>query len=308
MPLPTPSPTPDRGGPTASPAKSLRVGVVVHPSRNIDQPLRDLLEWTGGRDDEVVQIPIPGQDREVAAAGNAADCDLLVSVGGDGTMLAAIRAAVPARRPVLGVACGSLGALTAVPPGGVANALDRFSRGDWYSRSLPALQIARADHAKLFAINDVVVARAGIGQVLTTIRVDGTLYARLAGDGCIVSTQVGSSAYTIAARGPLLAPGTNAYTLTPLPTHGGSCPPLVVAADSELELEVQAGFGGARLEIDGQIEGEHAGALTVGLRSDVAALVYFDDQEPQLTGLRRRRVIVDSPRFLADDDRGRSLK
>ena len=82
----------------------------------------------------------------------------------------------------------------------------------------------------------------------------------------------------------------------------------MVAADSELELEVEVGFGGARLEIDGQIEGEHAGALTVGLRSDVAALVCFQDQEPPLMGLRRRRVIVDSPRFLADDDRGRSLK
>ncbi|MFZ0041343.1 MAG: NAD(+)/NADH kinase [Solirubrobacteraceae bacterium] len=281
----------------------MRLGLVVHPSRDIEAPFGDLLSWADERGDEVVQIPIDGQDRRVADTGRPQDCDLLVSIGGDGTMLAAIRAAVPAQRPVLGIACGSLGALTAVPPDGVTEALERFGAGEWYRRSLPALSIDRPGSEGLFAINDVVVIRAGIGQVRTSIHVDGALYARVAGDGCIVSTQVGSSAYAIAAGGPLLAPGTDAFLLTPLPTHGGSCPPLVLGAQAELGLKAEVGIGGGRLEIDGQIAGAHDGALTVTLRPDVATLVAFEDQEAPLAGLRRRRVIVDSPRLVAEERR-----
>lgn len=279
-----------------------RAGVVVHPSRNIEHPLDELRRWTEENDVELVQIRIAGHDREVATAGEAADCDVIVSIGGDGTMLAAIRAAVLADRPVLGVACGSLGALTAVPADGVRDALDRFSRGDWSPRTLPALDVIRDDDDDVFAINDIAVVRAGIGQVRTSIRVDENLFCRIAGDGCVVSTQVGSSAYAIAARGPLLAPGIPAYLVTPLPTHGGSCPPLVVGAQSQLELEIIVGHDGARLEVDGQIVGAHDGILTVTLRPSVATLVSFADQEGMLAGLRRRRIILDSPRILAEDE------
>jgi NAD+ kinase len=302
--LPTPSPTPaGRSAPTGPAPEGLRLGLIVHPSRDIAAPLDELVRWADERGDDVVQIPIGGQDRRVADTGRPQDCDLLVSIGGDGTMLATIRAAVPARRPVLGIACGSLGALTSVAPDGVTEALTRFSADEWYPRSLPALAIDRPGSEGLFAINDLVVVRAGIGQVRTSIHVDGALYARVAGDGCIVSTQVGSSAYTMAAGGPLLAPETNAFLLTPLPTHGGSCPPIVLGAQAELGLEVEVGIGGGRLEVDGQIAGAHAGELTVTLRRDVATLVAFEGQEAPLAGLRRRRVIVDSPRLVADERR-----
>jgi NAD+ kinase len=277
--------------------------VVVHPVRNIDEPLRALREWTGRRGVDVVQIPVAGQHREIAEPAEAGDCDLIVSIGGDGTTLAAIRAAALADRPVLGVACGSLGALTTVPADGLPGALDRFSRRDWSAHMLPALKITRADGADLFSFNDIVVVRAAEGQVRTTAWVNGTLFGRIAGDGCIVSTAVGSSAYALAAGGPLLAPETEAYMFTPLPTHGGFCPPLVVGAGSRLQLDISAGHGGARIEVDGQVADTRVGPLTISLRPNVATLVSFADQEPLLTGLRRRRIIMDSPRILAEDDR-----
>jgi NAD+ kinase len=282
---------------------SWRIGVVVHPSRDIEDPLHDLLQWSRQHGVEVVQIPVGGQDREVAPPGRAGDCDLIVSIGGDGTMLGALRAAVPVQRPVLGVTCGSLGALTSLTAGDFPDALGRFSRGEWLPRPLPALEIARDDEEGLFALNDIAVVRAGIGQVRTSIHLDGELYCQIAGDGCIVSTQLGSSAYAIAAGGPLLAAGAGAYVLTPLPTHGGSCPPLVVGADSVVRLQIRIGAGAARLEVDGQPVGAHEGWLTIGLRPDVATLVELPDQESLLAGLRRRRVIVDSPRILAEEHR-----
>jgi NAD+ kinase len=280
-----------------------RAGVIVHPTRDIEMPLRELREWAREHDAEVVQVPIAGQDRQVAEPGDADQCDLIVSIGGDGTMLAAVRAAALADRPVLGVACGSLGALTTVSAPDLRTALDRFASGDWTPESLPALEVTRDDSDALLAFNDVSIVRDGIGQVRTVAEADGSLFCRIAGDGCIVSTPLGSSAYALAAGGPLLAPGVDGYVLTALPTHGGFCPPLVVGSGTALRLDISAGRGGARLEVDGQIVGEHSGTLTIGLRHDVVTRVAFPGGETLLGGLRRRQVIFDSPRILADDDR-----
>src|SRR5687767_4498658 len=90
-----------------------RVGLVVHPRRELDAALATVREWAGEQGTDVVQVRTPGSDREVAPPAAPEDCALIIALGGDGTALAALRAAAPARRPVLGVACGSLGALTA---------------------------------------------------------------------------------------------------------------------------------------------------------------------------------------------------
>jgi len=254
---------------TAAGPRIDRLAVIVHPSRNIDGPLHDLFGWAERRGVAVIQVPIEGQERLVAKPGEPGDCDLIVSIGGDGTMLAAIRVAVAADRPVLGVACGSLGVLI----------------------------------VDLSAFNDLVIVRAGIGQARVVSRVDGILFSRLAGDGCIVSTPIGSSAYTMAAGGPLMAPETEAYVLTPLATHGGSRQSLVIGARSTLSLDVSSGIGGVRLEIDGQIIASEPHVITVSLRSAVATLVAFPDQEHPFARLRRRGLIVDSPRIVADDAR-----
>jgi NAD+ kinase len=208
------------------------VGVVVHPSRDIERPLDRLRGWAADHGVSVVQVPVPGQQRSVAEPGDVSRCDLLVSIGGDGTMLATIRAAMAADRPVLGVTCGSLGVLTTVTADDLHTALDRFSAGDWIARRVPGLTVTRDDGPNLLAVNDVCVVRDGIGQVRVTSHVDGVLFTRLAGDGCIVSTALGSSAYGLAAGGPLLMPDADAYALTPLATHGGSRQPLVIAASS----------------------------------------------------------------------------
>lgn len=278
-----------------------RLGVVVHPARPVDGPVRALRTWAADHGAEVIQVRGAGQGRTVADPGDAADCDLIVSIGGDGTMLAALRAAVAADRPTLGLACGSLGVLTTIEVADLARALDRFCAGDWSPRRIPALVVARDGAEDRYALNDLAVVRAGIGQVRVTTRVDGILFSRLAGDGCIVSTPLGSSAYALAAGGALLMPETDAYLLTPLPTHGGSRQPLVLAPGSRLELEIASGIGGARLEIDGQIVDSEPRSLTVHFRPQVATVVGFSDSESLFASLRRRRILVDSPRIVADD-------
>jgi NAD+ kinase len=280
-----------------------RIGIVAHPTRPIERAVVELRGWAQRNGVDLVQVPAFCRQKQVAEQGDPDGCELIVAVGGDGTTLAAIHAGIAAGSPVLGVACGSLGVLTSVSPDEMARALERFSAGDWTPRSLPALDGVSERGEDVLAVNDIVVVRAGEGQVRVRVLVDGTLFARLAGDGCVVSTPLGSSAYNLSAGGPVLAPGTNAFAFTPLYAHGGACPPLVVAAGSELQILTTAGYGGARLEVDGRPIDTEVGELTVRLRPGVATVVGFDDQEQFLTGLRRRQIIADSPRFLAEDVR-----
>jgi NAD kinase len=92
--------------------------------------------------------------------------------------------------------------------------------------------------------------------------------------------------------------------MTPISPHGAVCPPLVLSPTSRLRLSAIESYGGARLEVDGQRVDSSTGVLTVGYLDAVAKVVSFSDQEPLLTGLRRRRVIVDSARIVAEDERG----
>ena len=277
-----------------------RIGVLVHPTRNVDEPVRVIREWTEQHGIDIVQVATAYPQRPVAKKGEMADVDLIVSIGGDGTTLAALRAGAVSGRPVLGVACGSLGALANITVDDLIRSLDRYSQGQWRPRLFPALSVARDNGDPLFALNDVALVRATGGQVRLTASVDGSLFARMAGDGAIVSTPIGTSGYAISAGGPLLLTHVDGYVFTPLPKHGGFAPPLVIASDSELTLEVAGTFAGARIEIDGQVSGECAGAMTITFKPGVATQVSFDDQEPLLAGLRRRRILLDSPRLMAE--------
>jgi NAD+ kinase len=283
-----------------------RIGVVVHPSRDLSNALEALRRWADGGGAELVQVRADGQQREVAPAGEAADCDLVIALGGDGTTLAAIHAAGPVKRPVLGVACGSLGALSAVSAAELPDALDRVSTGDWTPRPIGALV---ADHGddRFEAVNDLVLIRAGAGQVAVEVQVHGERVIRFAGDGLVAATSLGSTAYTLAAGGPMLVPGMTGLVLTPLAAHGGVCPPLVCAPDTPVMVTLNPGHGGARIEVDGQIRAEldHSEpvAFALGHEPEFAVLVSLGGHESVVSGLRRRGLIVDSPRVTARDER-----
>jgi NAD+ kinase len=280
-----------------------RVGLVVHPHRSLEAALETVRQWAAENGADVVQVRIDGQERVVADPGPAESCDVILALGGDGTTLAALHAAAPVGKPVLGVACGSLGALTATTVDRLDEALHAFSAGDWHARLLPGVAVAADGGEPKVALNDLVVVRKGASQVAVSIHVDGQLYVRFAGDGIVIATPLGSSAYTMAAGGPIVAPGAASMALTPLAPHGGCCPPLVVGAESEVMVGIEPGHAGARIEFDGQVQDLEPHTLEVRWRPDHATLIEFSDAEPLLAGLRRRRILMDSPRVLARDDR-----
>ena len=284
----------------------MRLALIVHPSRPIDEPLRLLHQWAEKHGIEVVQIQSPGgSERELAPRGELEEGDLAIALGGDGTVLSALRVAATGGTPVLGVACGSLGALAAVHADRLEEGLDRFRTGDWEPRRLPALAIHPADSPDQWAVNDFVIVRHGSGQAVVELYVDDELYVRMAGDGLIVATPVGSSAYSMAAGGPLLAPDTPALVCTPLAMHGGSAPPLVVPSTSSVRVVVQHSFAGFDVELDGHAYPIEDVDYRIALAEEKVTLVSFGEGGAGLTGFRKRGLIADSPRVLARDDRAR---
>jgi len=278
-----------------------RVGVLVHPTRPVQNAVEVLQRWTEDRGLRLVQIP-GGDQPEVAPLGEVSACDLVTALGGDGTILKALHAAARTGTPVLSVACGSLGVLTTVPENELRAALDRFAAGDWLARHLPALDVGAGGTHVAWAINDLVLGRRGGTQLIVEVCVDGELYVRMAGDGIVVATPVGSSAYSMAAGGSLLAAGANALVCTPLAMHGGCAPPLVVPDDREVTIEIDPGHGGFDLEIDGFLVETEARRFSVSSEHAYATLVVLDGSRSGLAWLRERGLISDSPRVVAREN------
>jgi NAD+ kinase len=281
-----------------------QLGLVVHPTRSLTNVLEATGAWARAHDVKLGQVRVDDQTREVADPVAPEYCDLLLALGGDGTALHALHMGAPSSRPVLGVACGSVGVLTSVQGDRVTWALDQVAEGRWTAQAVPAVDLASPEAPIGVGINDVTMIRDGPGQVVIAITVDGVLYVRVAGDGLVVATALGSSAYNMAAGGPILAPGAEGMVVTPLAPHGGSAAPLVVGPESTVTLEIEPTYSPVRCDIDGASVPIPADHLTVRHRPDYAVLVHLADEEPRLTGLRRRGLILDGPRVLVRERRG----
>jgi NAD kinase len=191
----------------------------------VERALEEVGAWASANGLTVGQVQIPGQTRRVADPVAPAACDLVVALGGDGTALAALHAAAPSSRPVLGVACGSVGVLMSVPADRAVWALEEVAADRWAPVAVPGLEVVWGQAGREVAINDLAVLRDGPGQIIVSVTVDDVLYARMAGDGLVVATPLGSSAYTMAAGGPILAPGARLEWRS-LPSHPTAAPSL----------------------------------------------------------------------------------
>lgn len=278
------------------------IGVLVHPVRPVGDALELLQGWADEHGLDLVQIRV-GDQPDVAPPGQPTACDVIVALGGDGTVLKALHAAARSSTPVLGVAYGSLGALTTVAASDLRSGLDQFAAGAFVPEHLPALVLASDEGEQAVALNDVAMVRQGGTQLIVELRVQDELYVRLAGDGIVVATPLGSSAYSMAAGGSLLAGSMNGFICTPLAMHGGCAPPLVVPQDLGLALDVQPGHDGFAVQVDGFALATRAERFTLTGRPAYAILARLAGSTSDLTRLRQRGLIADSPRVLAQHHR-----
>jgi NAD+ kinase len=167
--------------------------------------------------------------------------DLLVSLGGDGTLLRSVEAALTGGIPVLGVNIGRLGYLTQVEPAGLEEALAAFLAGTHQveERMTLSVHVTGADITRRTALNEATVEKTVPGHtVRIAASIDGRPFVTYAADGLLVSTPTGSTAYNLSARGPVLSPRLRAIVVTPVSPHMLFDRPLVLEPTERLGLEV----------------------------------------------------------------------
>jgi NAD+ kinase len=184
--------------------------------------------------------------------------DFALVLGGDGTLLSAARAVAHEGVPILAVNLGSLGFLTEVPLSEMYSTLDAVDAGlcPTELRSVVDCTAYRDGEplARHFALNDVVVNKAALARLVDfDLLIDGAFVFNYKADGVIVATPTGSTAYSLAAGGPILMPSVQSFVVTPVCPHALTHRPLVVRDSAQIELRVETGAEEAFLSIDGQV-------------------------------------------------------
>jgi NAD+ kinase len=204
------------------------------------------------------------------AATLAREVDLLLVFGGDGTILRVAREIAGSRTPILGINIGSLGFLTAVPAAELSRALKRVWEGEFNFESRILLQVIGNGGGRAIeqtALNDVVISRGIASRLIELdVRVDGEPLTRYRCDGLIVSSPTGSTAYSLAAGGPVVFPTAEVLALTPVCPHTLSNRALIVPLTATIEVEVISPMPATILSADGQVVAELAAGDRLQIR------------------------------------------
>ena len=200
------------------------------------------------------------------------DPDLVISLGGDGTMLRAAQHAHAADVPLLGVNLGTLGYLTEVDAADEVAAVRRVLAGEYdiQDRMMLSCSIdgaADAAPGPFVALNEVLVERATRTRLVRLgVRVGGESLGDFNADGIIVATPTGSTAYALSAGGPIVSPRAECLVVVPVSPHMVFARPIVLAADEVVEVTVRPSGPGASLSLDGHLGGDLASGATVSVR------------------------------------------
>jgi NAD+ kinase len=237
------------------------VGLVLHPRRDCGSAIDAIVKWAARRDvtvlglhDEIDRIDCDAvavsTDEMVERAG------LLVSLGGDGTMLRTMRLVEGRKTPVLGVNVGRLGFLAEVDLPELSSALTAIDEHKFTIEGRTAVRTRLPDGKEVSAFNDIALVRVpGDGLAAIGITVEKKNFVNYAADAVIVSTPTGSTAYSFSAGGPIVSPNVEGLIVTASAAHSSFNRPLMLALQERLDLEVLPTSGRLAIEVDGIIEG-----------------------------------------------------
>jgi NAD+ kinase len=239
------------------------VGIVSKPNKpEVAQIVPGLAEWLRRNRYEFIVDPetapyAPDIETVSREEMGKRQLNFVIVLGGDGTLLSAARAVSKAGIPILGVNLGALGFLTEVPLDVLYPTLDSIDKHlcDIDVRSMVHCEVGRKGSiiASFDALNDVVVGKGTIARLNhCDVYIDKVFVSRYQADSLIVSSPTGSTAYSLAAGGPILMPNVEAFAVTPVSAHSLTHRPLVVRDTSQIEIVVMTGEEEAYLSIDGQ--------------------------------------------------------
>lgn len=241
-----------------------RVAIISKPAKpELERVAPDLVRWLEARKYDVIADEATAQHAptvRTVSRDSIADQgpDFVIVLGGDGTLLAAARAVAIAGIPILGVNLGSLGFLTEVPLEAMYKTLEAVEQNlcERELRSMLHCQLVRGGQCigAYEALNDIVVSKSAIARIADfAVSVNGDFVANYKADGVIVATPTGSTAYSLAAGGPILAPDVNAFIVTPVSPHALTHRPLVLRDDARISIAVANTQREAVLTVDGQV-------------------------------------------------------
>jgi NAD+ kinase len=244
------------------------VAFVAHHERaDVAALIEETMAWLVDRGHHGWLLPDDGAELDLehhADERPLADADVVVCLGGDGTMLRAVGVLEGAPVPLLGVNLGQLGYLTEIEPGELIDSLDRVigdaehgESGAWHldERLMLTAAVRRGDEelGRWRALNEIVVEKHAAGHTVSLLaRIDGEPFTSFAADGLIVATPTGSTAYSLSARGPVVSPRHRALLLTPVSPHMLFDRTLVLDPSEVVEIEV-LGHRRAEVAVDGRV-------------------------------------------------------
>jgi len=232
-----------------------KAGVILRPSspelKESFNKIKELFEQTGIdvilEDNSAKMI----NEKGISLEDLCHEVDFLISVGGDGTLLSVVRRSFKYDKPVLGINLGTLGFLTDIN----MDELDKFVKdfkNDTYRIDNRMMVQGSLNLNSFVAFNDIVISRKSISSMISLdAKIDGKPFNSYYGDGVIISTPTGSTAYNLSVGGPLVFPLTEAFIITPVAPHSLTQRPLVMPADFEIEFNI-TDTQGAVVIVDGQ--------------------------------------------------------
>lgn len=267
------------------------LGLAVHRFRpDALAVARSVAEWAAHRGMSVVadESDLASIDSELVMAGDVADVDVLVSVGGDGTMLRAVRSLNGASTPIVGVNLGMLGYLANVEQESILEALSAWHGGkegvDFHFDDRMLLEVNiwtnGARRASVLALNEVVIEKKEAGHTVRLgVDIDKAPFTTYAADGLIIATPTGSTAYSMSARGPILSPRLRALLMTPVSPHMLFDRSMVLDPSEAVRVEV-LGHREVNVATDGGlVHSLHPGdVIEVRAAHEVARFMRFEEQ------------------------------
>jgi len=209
--------------------------------------------------------------------------DIVISLGGDGTMLATARAIGEKEIPILGINLGYLGFLTQLTPEQLECALKRVVEDDFHIEERMLIKTKVIDGPQLesrYALNDVVIDKGGVSRVINiSLYANDEYICSYTADGLIIATPTGSTAYSLAVGGPILNPNMTAFIASPISPFSLTSRPMIFPSDVMLEVRIRSEHGNANLTIDGQVATNFSptGIIRITQADHVVKFIKFEE-------------------------------
>jgi len=248
----------------------MKIGLVINWNKNLAEKfVSELANYFKKKNIDFViidSLPPRPTPKSATRSRKIKTVDLVLAVGGDGTLLRAVRLVAEKEIPIMGINLGSLGFLTAFSINEALKSIDKFLKGNYRIEKRIIMQVTFGKNSS-FAFNDCAINMGKTGRVIEiNVNYRNEFVNKFVGDGIIVATPTGSTAYSLAAGGPVVYPTIAAFILTPICPHALAARPIILPATEAIELQLSGKSKEAILNLDGQVRWQLRSGQSVSIK------------------------------------------